>query len=244
MKTSKTDIAFAWNILKKADTINGSFIMLDGEWSFSQKLYSKCWIFPYICYTLMGIYTAYKQKNDLPSLLNCLSLTYLCIFAALMNYRLISNRMELRKTLNWGLEVQALKSAFMTDARRVCTKFTKFLAFYFIFIWFMTSFGTTALNYMVPHEEKYRPPIPFMLPVEDQDQLHIFLIKVVIEFSLITISIALACLSYGIFGIICVIYQAYLDVISEKIDQLQKKSIKKFEIQLAEIVEMYNQSAK
>lgn len=225
LKKQKTfsEFNFVWRMLKHYDNFMGYFVMTEKLNSF-QRIYHLVWIIGLGSPIFLGASTAYTQPSDLALLFQSVCLCYLYSTVVIQAIQLLMNKEEYMMALTWIREAESIArdNVHMKKAVTRCVKFVKYFFIYFLIIAFGQSLLVIIIGQLLPDSKypKFKPPQPFVLPVEDQDNWTIYLITCTMQ----TLGLVYGGLHTGfyycMFSVFCIIYFAKVEIILEEINNL------------------------
>lgn len=250
-----TEFNQVWKIFKTLDKLMGNYVMVDPNKKISifQKIYHWMWLLGFISPLILLTSTIYiyMQNYNLSLVLQAATMIIMYLTAIMQNSFILIHKEKMMKVLNWCKKVQALDNIHMNRTRKFLAKVIRRLAVIFFTNGIIISIGMIIIGQLLPDEiySKYRPPQPFILPVEDHENWTIYSITTIMQCFGMFFGQVLPCLYYSYFCVVCAIFFAHLNIILDDIENIHEMTVnwalmgysnsKRFNRKMKNIVEKY-----
>lgn len=219
------DFDSTWKILQILDRLQGSYVINEANQKLIilQRIYQWMWM---LVMLLLITSTMIVNRSDLSLALQCAIMLQMYVSAFSMNAVMMTHKKRVTKVLLWCKETQALDNVHMNEARILVGKTVRRFVIYFGFSCFSVTIAMIIIGQLLPDEiyPKFRPPQPFVLPLEDQDNWKIYIITCVMQFFGVLYVQLLPCSYYSFFSTFGIIFYAYLNTLLDDINEVNEMS--------------------
>lgn len=245
-----TEIDVVWKIFKIFDNLLGSYVTVKSEQKLSifQRIYQWTFVVAMLMMLILISSTIMEKLSDFSMVLQSAIMFQMYAFATILYIILMMHRKSVMKVLQWSKETQALDNVHMNQARLLLVKTIKRFVVFFGFGFFSLTFGTIIIGQILPEEmySKFRPPLPYELPVKDRDNWTIYIITCSMHVFSVFYAQTFTCLYYSHFTTFGIIFYAYLNTILEDIKNVKstfysKQDDSMFKLKMNGIAEKYCQ---